>query len=125
MEIRATVNGPNQQQLADVLQASLAEAFGREVRREKIDPDGEPVRDPATTIALIALVLSLPGAINELLTLAERAKLKQRLGKLIDRVRGSAGPDDTVTLHIGNDAPIDLKGAAAAVLEALERMHRR
>ena len=84
------------------------------------------LRDPATTIALIALAVSLPGAVNELITLAERAKLKERLGRLLDRVRGRAGPDDTVTLQIGDDPPIDLKGAAAAaVLEALERMHRR
>ncbi len=84
------------------------------------------MRDPATTIALIALAVSLPGAINELITLAERAKLKERLGRLLDRVRGTAGPEDTVTLQIGDGPPIDLKGAdAAEVLEALERMRRR
>ena len=126
MEIRATANGPNQQAVADTLQASLGETFGQLIRREKIAPDGEPVRDAGTTIALIALALSLPGAINELITLAERAKLKERLGRLLDRVRGTAGPQDTVTLQIGDGPPIDLKGAdAAEVLEALERVRRR
>ena len=125
MDIKATASGPNQQALADGLQASLTEAFGQQVRREARAPDGEPVRDAGTTIALIALALSLPGAINELVTLAERAKLKQRLGSLIERIRSTAGAEDTVTLQIGDSPPIDLKGAdAAKVLEALERTGR-
>jgi hypothetical protein len=126
MEIEATASGPNQQRIADVLQASLTEAFGQDLRRVERAPNGETVRDAGTTIALIALALSLPGAMNELVTLAERAQLKQRLGSLFEHVRGMAGVEDTVTLQIGDGPPIDLKGAdAAKVLDALERTRKR
>jgi hypothetical protein len=126
MEITATASGPNQEQLVEVLRVSLAQTFGQDARREDRAPDGEPVRDAGTTIALIALILSLPGAINELVTLAERAKLKQRLGRLLERIQGTAGAEDTVTLQIGDGPPIDLKGAdAAKVLAALEGTRQR
>jgi hypothetical protein len=125
MEITAAASGPNQQRIADELQAWLTEAFGQNARREDRAPGGEPVRDAGTTIALIALALSLPGAINELVSLAERAKLKQRLGRLLEGIQDTAGAEDTVTLQIGDGPPIDLKRAdAAAVLEALERTRR-
>jgi hypothetical protein len=126
MEITATASGPNQQVIADELQAALAETFAQAVRREERAPDGQRRLDPATMIALIALIVSLPGAFNELVSLAERPKLKQRLGSLLERVRGTAGAEDTVTLQIGNGPPIDLKAAdAAKVLEALERTRKR
>jgi hypothetical protein len=126
MEITATASGPNQEQLAEILRVSLAQTFGQDARREDRAPGGEPVRDAGTTIALIALILSLPGAINELVTLGERAKFKQRLGSLLERARGTAGAEDTVTLQIGDGPPIDLKGAdAAKVLDALERTLKR
>ena len=35
MEMKAAVNGPNQQAIADMLQASLTETFGQEVRRRQ------------------------------------------------------------------------------------------
>ena len=121
MEISGIAAGPNRDAIASALQDFLTAEFEGRVRREERVAEDVPTRE-GTTLAVIAIVLALPGAINELVTLAERAKLKQRLDALLGRVRGAAGPDDAAVLRVGEEQPLDLKTATPGeVLGALER----
>jgi hypothetical protein len=121
METSGIAAGPNRDAIASALQDFLRAEFGGEVRREEQVAEDVPTRE-GTALAVIAIVLALPGAINQLVTLAERAKLKQRLDALLERIRGAAGPDDTAVLRVGEARQLDLKAATSGeVLEALER----
>jgi hypothetical protein len=67
----------------------------------------------------ISLALSVPGALLTVVDLAERLKLKERVQRLLERIRAAGSEGETVLRLPGRPA-IDLKEASAAeVTEAL------
>ena len=124
MQIKGIAGGPNRDALAADLQQFLKEQFQADVQREQRS-DQQAKRDGGT-LAVISLIIALPGAVNQLIALAERAKLKQRLDALLTRIRDAAGPDDVATLQVDEGRQVDLKTATSdEVLEALEHTGQR
>jgi len=79
-EFEIRVAGPYAEGLARSLVEQMHEEFGGEyaLRRDEEPDDGEPRRVDPTTIAVISLVVSLPGAVLATVQLAERMKLAQK-----------------------------------------------
>jgi len=68
---------------------------------DEVDAKGDPV-------AVTALILAIPGAILATMDLVERAKVAEKIRKLIEKVRKI---DGSATLQIDTKPPIDLKEA--------------
>lgn len=114
------IAGPNAEALAAELESFFVEALGAVPERRLPPEDREAKRgDP---VAIAALVLAVPGAIVATLDLAARARLGERIDQLLTRLRGTAAPDDRVSLVSGTTPPLDLTTAGRdAVLDRLER----
>jgi hypothetical protein len=84
-DLRLRIEGERADSAAAVLGALLVDQFGQNPERHvETEPRREGDRiDPATGLAIAALVLALPGAINDAVSLAERAGLLDRLRRLI------------------------------------------
>ena len=97
-------------ELADFLAKELPDWPAR-VGPGKVAPSAPGTRGGATTLAIIALVLALPGTIKNTIDLAERMKLKTQLERLIAwakerRARGARNPVITLPPH-GAPVPLD------------------
>ncbi|WP_413205736.1 hypothetical protein [Rhodospirillum sp. A1_3_36] len=106
MTARLHISGPQAERLAADVVAVLEEVLGTPPERLP-RPASAGIRrgDP---IAIAALVLAIPGAVVATLDLAARAKLAERLGRLLTRLRETAGPEDHLTLVSGGEPPLDL-----------------
>ena len=104
MTIEIHLSGP-----AVTVVSSTAEDFLKEIaeadpKSQRLDCDeNESKGDP---LAITALILSIPGAVLATMDLVERAKVAERIRRLLDKVRGTKG---TATLQIDTKPPLDLK----------------
>ncbi len=115
MSIEIRLSGVDGTGLGDEAEGVLRAAAGTEPERREHKPREEVTRgDP---VAIAALVLSVPSAIVSLLDLAERARLAERVRRLLARTRLA---DDAVTLHVPGAPPLDL--AAATEDEVMDRL---
>ena len=120
MKLEVKISGGRSDRLEGAITDFLQAQFGEQPTRSQ---HAEPApRREGTTIAVIGLLLSLPGAIGAAMQLAEKVKLKERIGVLLERVRDAASEDDDVViLTIDDQTPIDLKTATVeTVADALE-----
>ena len=117
MSVEIRLSGVDGLALADEAEDVLRAAAGAEPVRRECKTEVEVVRgDP---VAIVALVLSVPGAIVSLLDLAERARLVERVRKLLEQARSA---DGAATLHVPGEPPLDL--AAATEDEVMDRLAR-
>jgi hypothetical protein len=120
MTIEFSITGTNAGAIAAEVEAFLAEAFGRTPERRSPPEDPLPKRD-GEFLAIVAIILALPGFINETQSLADRYKLAERVGRLQERLAALAKPGDTVTLSVPGQPAIDLITAKRdSVLDRLE-----
>jgi hypothetical protein len=80
--------------------------------------------DPALTVALVSLVIAVPGGIKDSLDLAERFKLGQRLKALLTRLQAAAAQIDIepgpLLIFPGGIAPLPLDTAGPdQILQAI------
>ncbi len=73
-------------------------------------------------VAVAALILSIPGAILATMTLVERAKIAERIQRLLKKVREI---NSTATLHVGTEPPLDLRIATGDQVFDLLAQSRR
>jgi len=118
MSITITIAGPNSPALAAEVEAFLADALATQAERLPL-PEDQGIRrgDP---LAVAALVLAVPGAIAATLDLAARVRLAERVDRLLERVRGTAAPADSVRLI--SDAAPELDLITAKRDEVLDRL---
>ncbi len=119
MSIIFTIAGPNAEALATEIEAFVAEALATSAERCSLqEPRGLQRGDP---VAIAALVLAIPGAITATLDIVSRARLAERIDRLLKRLRGTASPEDSVHLASGTASSLDLISAGRdAVLNRLE-----
>ena len=103
------------------LEALLAEQFGQTPRRITAPPQsGEDRR--GMSLALIALLVALPGAAVNTMTLAERLKLKERIQPLIAFAKRLKAEGTTIRLDAGGQLK-DLAGMTDdQVIDAADRV---
>ena len=121
-ETKIEITGPGAEEAEQELQALLREDFGAEGRRVAADPaEREPGRkiDP-NTLALIAILLALPGTLDATANLAKRMELTTKVKRLVAwaRKRGPSGP--RIRLVSPKGRSLDLEHADSGdVVEAL------
>jgi len=119
MSITVTISGPNAPALATAVEAFLADSLA--TRAERLPPPEDQPIQRSDPLAVAALVLAVPGAIAATLDLAARARLAERIDRLLERVRGTAAPADSVRLTSGAAPELDLITAKRdEVLDRLE-----
>jgi len=120
MSITITIAGPNAPAHAAEVEAFLADALATHAVR--LPPSQDQAIQRGDPLAVAALVLAVPGAITATLDLAARAQLAKRIDQLLDRLRGTAAPADSVRLTSGAAPELDLITAKRdAVLDRLEQ----
>ncbi|MBP2233291.1 hypothetical protein J2847_006628 [Azospirillum agricola] len=120
MSITITIAGPNAPALAAEVEAFLADVLA--TRAERLPPPEDQTVQRGDPLAVAALVLSIPSAVAATLDLAARARLAERIDRLLDRVRGTAAPTDSLRLTSGAAPELDLITAKRdAVLDRLEQ----
>ena len=119
MSIAIRLTGAEAGRLDAAAHALLTEVSGAEPAHERTTGTGPDRKDPATTIAIVALVLSIPGWINAALDLARRTRLRERVTGLLDAVKAS---DADAELQVAGAPSLDLRTASAdAVVDLLLR----
>ncbi|WP_372396410.1 hypothetical protein ABMY26_11505 [Azospirillum sp. HJ39] len=120
MSITITIAGPKAPALAAEVEEFLADALGTDA--ERLPPSQDQAIQRGDPLAVAALVLAVPSAIVATLDLAARARLAERIDRLLERVRGTAAPADSVRLTSGAAPELDLITAKRdAVLDRLEQ----
>jgi hypothetical protein len=109
-------------ELADFLAGEFPD-WPTHVGPGRVVPTAPGTRGDATTLAIIALVLALPGSIKNAIDLADRLKLKTKLERLIDwakarRERRLTNPSIALPPH-GASVPLD-QVKPEQVLQALD-----
>lgn len=121
MSIIFTIAGPNAEALATEIEAFVAEALDKPAARCVRQEQQGLHRGELDPIAVAALVLAIPGAITATLDIVTRARLAERIDRLLKRLRGAASPEDSVHLASGTASSLDLISAGRdAVLNRLE-----
>ena len=112
MRIEAKISAENAPAIDAELTAFLREQFGTEPTRTEAPP-AQSVRDAGLTIAVISLLVSLPGATLETMQLAQKLKLRQRVEALIHKLRTLSPTNrDAILLQAEGQKTLDLKTAA-------------
>ena len=109
MSITIRLTGAEADRLDSLAQALLTEVSGAAPRHERSTRSEPGRKDLATTIAVVALVLSIPSAINATLDLAKRARLRDRARALLDAVEAS---DAIAELQVEGAEPLELGTAS-------------
>ena len=106
MTVEIRLSGVAAQALAEPAEDLLRSAADAEPERRKPVLNDEVSKgDP---VAVAALILAIPGAVLAMLDLAERARVAERVRRLLAKVRASEG---AATLHVGAEPPLDLATA--------------
>ena len=89
--LRLCIEGPDapaiEAKLAALIEDVYGEAPGRVGAPSKPGPNGELERvDAATVVGCALAVLALPGAVNNAIDLAERAKVKEKWDRFVSAV---------------------------------------
>lgn len=100
-DIRLHIEGADRNAVADEIEAFLAETFDTKPTRLPVGRAGGGAMrsDPA---AVAALVLSVPGAVMAAMDMAERMRLKDKLGGLIALARRRRESGTVVRLETAN-----------------------
>ncbi|MCP4184072.1 MAG: hypothetical protein GY761_12270, partial [Hyphomicrobiales bacterium] len=106
-QIIGMASGPNQAAIEAELTAFLQHQFGEAPTREETQVSA--VTKDVDPVAVAVLILNVPMAIVATIDLAERAKLAERVARLISAIK-AVGPDtgDIATLKIANGGELDL-----------------
>ena len=117
MTIEIRLSGAAKGALQDAAADLLREAGGAEtVRTETAAGEGGAKGD---VLAIAALVIALPGAIAAVADLAQRARIADKVRKLLDMAKDTEG---SATLTAGDGTSLDLSSAALDdVMDALYR----
>ena len=120
MIVEIRLSGAAVPALAEPAEDVLRAAANAEPQRREPAPQIEPSKgDP---VAVAALILSVPAAVLAALDLAERARLAERVRRLLKKVRAS---DGGATLHVGAEPPRDLSTATEdEVMDLLAKSRR-
>jgi hypothetical protein len=111
MRVEAKISAESGAAIEAELTAFLRGQFGTEPTRTEAAP-AQPVRDAGLTIAVISLLVSLPGATLETMQLAQKLKLRQRIEALIHKLRTLAPTNrDAILLQAEGQKTLDLKTA--------------
>jgi hypothetical protein len=121
MRIEIRLAGAAAPELTGLAEELLREVGNAEPERRKAGPSEAPIRsDP---VAIAALILSVPGAAVAVVDLAQRARLAERVQKLLERARAS---DGAATLQVGAEPPLDLATATEdQVMDLIARSRGR
>jgi hypothetical protein len=115
------ITGPEAEEAEHELQALLRETFGEEGRRlaaPEAETSGRKI--DATTLALIAIGLSIPKAILETIDLAEKMKLVERIKRLLAWAKGRGKSGTRIALVSAKGTSVELATAEPAdVIAAL------
>ena len=115
------ITGPKAEKAAHELQAVLRQTFGEEGRRlapPTVDSNGRAIEP--TAVALIAIGLLLPGALDKTLDLAGRKKIVEQCERLIAWAQARRKSGRRIALVSAKGASIDLAQAEPAdVIEAI------
>jgi hypothetical protein len=125
VRIEAAISGPNRESAEAAVNDFIKEQFNAAPERGIQNQSGAQTRG-GDLIEWITLVLSVPAALMTTLDLAERVKLKERVQRLLERVR-SAGTtaEESVLLTIEEQPAIDLTRASVSeVVDALNPSRR-
>ena len=107
------ITGPDAEEAGHEVQALLRETFGEEGRRlasPVVDAVGRKIEP--TTLALIAIGLSLPGAIDKTLDLAARMKLVEWSKRLVAWAKGRGNTGTRIALVSPKGTSVDLAKAS-------------
>ncbi|MCW2246579.1 UPF0716 family protein affecting phage T7 exclusion [Azospirillum fermentarium] len=114
------ITGPGAAGLAAVVETAVAEALAAAVMPQTVAAGAETER--GNRLAVAALLLALPGAANDALSLADRFQLVPKVERMLDQIRAAARPGDGVFLSHGAGPGIDLLAATPdAVIDQLFR----
>lgn len=120
------ITGPEAEEAGRELQALLRETFGEEGRRlaaPEADASGRKIE--ATTLAIAAFIVGLPGGIRNTLDLAEKMKLVERAKRLIAWAKGRRKSGTRIALVSSGGTSVDLAQAEPAdVVAALPEAKR-
>ena len=107
MQITAEAYGPNARAIIDTINAFSEKEWG--IKAEVVEHQSEGKERDGTLLAIIAILLALPGSILATMQLLEKAKFKNRLAEMLATVRNLIQPpDDKATLRIGEYKTFDL-----------------
>ena len=101
MTIQLRIEGPNGEQLADSLSNLLSSEF--QIQPQVIASPGlaaEGTKNIDRKLAVLAIVLALPGFVNDTADVAERLQLKQRIEKLITLIHSEQQPKTKVHIEV-------------------------
>ncbi len=119
MSITIRLTGAEADRLDAPAHALLTEVSGAEPAHERTTRTEPDRKDLATTIAIVALVLSIPGWINSALDLAQRTRLLEWVAALLDAVKAS---DADAELQVEGAPSLDLRTSSVdAVVDLLLR----
>ena len=82
-DVRLHLEGGDAEAAAAEIEAFVAEAFGRRVERGPVGRARGAAGERTDPVAVAGLVLAIPGAALAAMDLAERVRLREKVGRLI------------------------------------------
>jgi hypothetical protein len=104
MVVRFRIEGTDRAAAADELQRLLEDELGIEPERVEV-PVSEHDGRKGDPVAIAALILAVPGAVLATMDLAQRMRLREKIGKLIATAQ---------TLRADDKASVQIETATAA-----------
>lgn len=112
-DLRLRVEGPNAETIAAEVAVAVEAELGTAPARTAVAPrSGE--RERADPVAVAALVIAIPGAVLQAMDLAERVRLREKLERLLGRLRALGGGAE-----VRVETPGGLKGVGQATADDL------
>lgn len=125
VKLNLSAKGPAADSLIAETRAAMEDIFGPDLDVSEVpsapSPTAEPPqKDGAAVAAWIGVALIVPPAITASMDLVERSKLRQRLGKLIEKLRGKEDSRESdIVLKINNQSVNLIKSDADEVYDLL------